>query len=91
MLRVTGLISWYLVNVYNLQMRIQIFLGATEAITQNVQELTSVAFVGQPNSVFQSSVCCLDAVRLDLSGEIFGAGVSCSCCERQCMGRRTDD
>lgn len=49
------------------------------------------AFVSQPNSVLQSSVCCLDPVLVDLSGETFGAWISCSCCERACMGRRTDD
>lgn len=38
-LRVTGLISWYLNNVYNLKMKVQIFLDVGEEITQNVQDL----------------------------------------------------
>lgn len=41
MLRVTGLTSWYLIDVYNLKIKIQIFLDGTEEITKNVQDLHS--------------------------------------------------
>lgn len=72
MLRVTGVISWYLINVYNLKMRIQIFwdvitqifLHATEVITQNVQELhiscicrSAKLSIGVLSLLLRSSAC----------------------------------
>lgn len=39
MFRVTGLTLWYLIDVYNLKIKMQIFLDGTEEMAKNVQDL----------------------------------------------------
>lgn len=63
-----------LINVYNCIIKMQILLDMTEEMYKMYKICTSTAFISQPNSVLQL-VCCLDPVHVDLSGEIFGAGV----------------